>query len=131
MKISKSALSTARGIMRLCSDDGQLNEQNLRTAISRVVETKPRGYRGILAGLVRLVRAEEKRKQVTVESARFLDPATEQRVRDNLTQTYGPGLNFQFRTNPDLMGGMRIRVGDDVIDSSVQARIQRLENAFS
>jgi F-type H+-transporting ATPase subunit delta len=131
MKVSKSARHTARGIMRLCTDNGQLDEQKMRTAIATLVERKPRDTRGILAGLARLVRAEEHRKRVLVESARFLDPATEQRVRDNLTQSYGPGLNFQFRTNPDLMGGMRIRVGDDIIDSSVQNRIQRLENAFS
>lgn len=131
MKISKSARTTARRIYRLCSEEGQVNESKLQQVISKLVADKPRDFRGILAGLARLLRAEENRKKVLVESARFLDPATEQRVRDSLAQSYGPGLQFQFRTNPDLMGGMKIRVGDDVIDSSVQARIKRLENAFS
>lgn len=131
MKISKSARATARRIYRLCSEDGQLSESKLQLVVSKLVADKPRDYRGILAGLARLLRADENRKKVLVESARFLDPATEQRVRDNLTQSYGQGLQFQFRTNPDLMGGMKIRVGDDVIDSSVQARIKRLEGAFS
>jgi len=66
----------------------------------------------------------------SVESARFLDPATEQRVRESLTSQYGQGLNFEFRTNPDLMGGMKIQVGDDVIDGSMQARLARLATAF-
>lgn len=131
MKISKSARTTARRIYRLCSEEGQVNESKLQQVISKLVADKPRDFRGILAGLARLLRAEENRKKVLVESARFLDPATEQRVRDSLAQSYGPGLQFQFRMNPDLMGGMKIRVGDDVIDSSVQARIKRLENAFS
>jgi F-type H+-transporting ATPase subunit delta len=30
-------------------------------------------------------------------------------------------------TNPDLLGGMRIRVGSDVWDSSVRNRLQRLQ----
>lgn len=130
MKISKSAQTAARRIFRLCSPEGHLDEQRMRSVIAKIVADKPRDYRGILAGLSRLVRREENGKRVVVESARFLDPATEQRVRDSLTNQYGQGLNFEFRTNPDLMGGMKIRVGDDVIDGSVAARIKRLETAF-
>lgn len=130
MKVSKSAQAAARRIFRMCAPDGVLDESKLRLAISKIVADQPRDYRGILAGLARLVRREEDRSQVLVESARFLDPATEQRVRDSLTAQYGQGLNFEFRTNPDLMGGMKIRVGDDVIDGSVASRIKRLETAF-
>lgn len=130
MKISKSAQTTARRIFGLCSPEGRLDEQRMRSVIAKLVADKPRDLRGILAGLSRLVRREESSSRVVVESARFLDPATEQRVRDSLTTQYGQGLNFEFRTNPDLMGGMKIRVGDDVIDGSVAARIKRLETAF-
>lgn len=131
MKISKSAFATARRIFRLCTTDGRMNEKNLSLVISKLAADQPRDYRGILAGLARLVRIEEARSQVVVESARFLDPATEQRLRDSLTAEYGQGLNFEFKTNPDLMGGLKVRVGDDVIDGSVQSRLKRLENAFS
>lgn len=130
MKISKTAQAASRRIFRMCAPDGVLDEAKLRMAISKIVADKPRDYRGILAGLARLVRREEERKNVFVESARFLDPATEQRVRESLTAQYGQGLNFEFQTNPDLMGGMKIRVGDDVIDGSVASRIKRLETAF-
>lgn len=130
MKISKSAQSAARRIFRMCSPEGVFDESKLRLAIAKIVADKPRDYRGILAGLARLVRQEENRSQVLVESARFLDPATEQRVRESLAAQYGQGLTFEFRTNPDLLGGVRIRVGDDVIDGSVASRIKRLEMAF-
>ena len=130
MKISKTALTTARRIFRLCMNDGVLDEQRLRTVIAKLVADKPHDYRGILSALARLVRREQSRSKVVVESARFLDPATEQRVRESLTSQYGQGLNFEFRTNPDLMGGMKIQVGDDVIDGSMQARLARLATAF-
>ncbi|MEM9080273.1 MAG: F0F1 ATP synthase subunit delta [Verrucomicrobiota bacterium] len=131
MKISKVAMTTARRIFRLCSPDGRLNEELLRPAIAKVVADKPRDYRGVLAGLARLVRLEEARSRVVVESARFLDPATEERIRQSLTTKYGNGLNFEFRTNPDLLGGLKVRVGDDVIDGSVKARVERLTSAFN
>jgi len=90
-----------------------------------------RDFRGVLGALARLVRREQSRKQVLVESARFLDPATEANIRESLTNKYGQGLNFEFRTNPDLLGGLKVRVGDDVIDGSVKSRLERLESAFN
>ena len=130
MKISKTAQTAARRIFRMCAPDGVLDEVKMRAAISKIVADQPRDYRGILAGLARLVRREEERKNVFVESARFLDPTTEERVRASLTGQYGQGLKFEFRTNPDPRGRMKIRVGDDVIDGSVASRIKRLETAF-
>jgi F-type H+-transporting ATPase subunit delta len=43
---------------------------------------------------------------------------------------YGVDLAFEFRTNPELLGGLKIRVGNDVFDGSVKGRLDRLANAF-
>ena len=52
-------------------------------------------------------------------------------LRDSVTQelrrTYGASLEATFAVNPALVGGMRIRVGSDVYDGSVRARLARLE----
>jgi F-type H+-transporting ATPase subunit delta len=53
-----------------------------------------------------------------------------ERVKKELTRQYGEGLEFDFWINPDLLGGMRIRVGNDVWDGSVKSRLERLSNAF-
>jgi F-type H+-transporting ATPase subunit delta len=45
----------------------------------------------------------------------------------NLRQKYGPDVTANFAVNPELLGGMRIRVGSDVWDSSVRNRLQRLQ----
>jgi len=130
MKVSKVAQSTARRIFRLCSQNGQMNEQHLRTAITKLSTEKPRDYRGMLQALRRLVRAEVAKKQVTVESATVLDQATASSVENSLRQQYGQDLNFTFNTNPELLGGMRIRVGNDVFDGSVKARLVRLQESL-
>ncbi len=130
MKISKSAQASARRIFQMCSPDGKLDENLLRKAVTKIVESKPRGYKSILAGVARLLRREEQRRRVMVETARFLDPSAEEKVRKSLTEKYGEGLIFEFRINPDLLGGMKVRIGDDVIDGSVASRIKRLEQAF-
>jgi F-type H+-transporting ATPase subunit delta len=40
---------------------------------------------------------------------------------------YGAGVEATFTENPALIGGMRIKVGSDVYDDSVRARLAALE----
>ena len=130
MKVSKVAAATARRLFGLCQTGGKLDDAKLRTAVSRLVEAKPRDYQGILAALHKLTRLDLDRRKVTVESAVELDDATRQRVVSGLAAKYGSDLDVQFQITPALIGGLRIRVGNDVFDGSVQGRLDRLANAF-
>ena len=130
MKVSKVAQSTARRIFRLCSQGGQMNEEHLRLAITKLSTEKPRDYRGMLQALRRLIRAAVAERQVTVESASHIDQATMVTLEGSLRQQYGQNLTFNFKTTPELLGGMRVRVGNDVFDGSVKARLQRLSDSL-
>jgi len=48
----------------------------------------------------------------------------------NLRRRYGDDLTTEFRTNPDLLGGLRIKIGDDVWDGSVKNRLHKLQEQF-
>jgi F-type H+-transporting ATPase subunit delta len=130
MKISKTAAVAARRLFGLCQTNDLFDEAKLRAVISSLIESKPRDYKSILAALQRLTRLEFERREVTVESAVALDEETRKRVAAGLAIQYGPGLVLQYETTPELLGGLRIRVGNDVFDGSVQGRLQRLANAF-
>lgn len=130
MKISKVAAATARRLFGLCQSGGRLDETKLRTVISELVNSKPRDYRAILAAIQRLTRLEIERREVTVESAVQLDVESRERVIAGLAKQYGPDLIVQYQITPDLLGGLRIRVGNDVFDGSVKGRLERLANAF-
>ena len=130
MKISKAAASTARRLFGLCQVDGRMDGDKLRTVIKRLTERKPREYRAMLSALHRLIRLEIASRQVTVESAVELDTAARERLLKGLSRQYGPDLEVQYQLNPELLGGMRIRVGDDVIDGSVKGRLDRLAASF-
>ena len=130
MKVSKDAAKSARRIYRLCAAEGSLDEEKLRTAVVRIAEAKPRGYRGILHALHRLVRIDAESRQAVIESASNLDEPSRKRIEQNLNNQYGGGLIFEYTTNADLLGGVRIRVGNDVWDGSLNSRLDRLANAF-
>jgi F-type H+-transporting ATPase subunit delta len=130
MKISKSAAAAARRLFGLCQTGERLDETKLRTVITRLVEAQPRDFKAILAALQRLTRLDQERREVLIESAVELDETTRQRVISGLIHQYGPGLVAHYQVTPALLGGLRIRVGDDVFDGSVQNRLDRLAAAF-
>ena len=130
MKISKVAAATARRLFGLCQTDGRLDEANLRAVIARLVEAKPRDYAAILTALQRLTRLELESRQVMVESAVELDGPSQERVVAGLTKQYGPDLVVQYQVTPTLLGGLRIRVGNDVFDGSVKGRLDRFTNSL-
>jgi F-type H+-transporting ATPase subunit delta len=130
MKVSKTAAATARRLFGLCQTGGKLDDTKLRAVVSKLAETKPRDYQGILGALQKLTRLEQERRKVTVESAVELDEATRARVVSGLASQYGTDLAVQYQITPSLIGGLRIRVGNDVFDGSVQGRLNRLANAF-
>jgi F-type H+-transporting ATPase subunit delta len=130
MKISKVAAATARRLFGLCQTDGRLDDDKLRTVVSRLVDTKPRDFAAILGALQKLTRLEMERRKVTVESAVELDEATRRRVLAGLVKKYGTDLVAVYQVNPALLGGLRIRIGNDVFDGTVQGRLARLAAAF-
>jgi F-type H+-transporting ATPase subunit delta len=130
LKISKQARREAKELFRNCVADGMLNEDRVRQVVQRVLEAKPRSYLAILSHFERLVRLEIQRRTARVESAIPLPADLQDRVKAGLARLYGPGLNLTFTQEPQLIGGLRIQVGSDVYDGSVQARLTTLQESF-
>jgi F-type H+-transporting ATPase subunit delta len=130
MKISKQARRDAKQLFRSCRVNGVMDEPKVRQTVQAVIARKPRGYNGILSHFHRLVKLEIDRRAATVESAAALTPAQQTAIQQNLSNRYGAGLNIVFGQNPSLIGGLRIKVGSDVYDGSIQARLNALAESF-
>ena len=130
MKVSKQARRGAKELFRDCIVNGVLDENRIRNVITKVAELKPRGYVEILSHFERLVKLEVERRTARVESAVPLSPEVQAEVKNKLGALYGQGLSISFTQNPALLGGLRIKVGSDVYDGSVQARLEELAESF-
>jgi len=130
VKIAKQARRDAKQLFRGCRVNGVLDEARVRQTVQAVIAQKPRGYMGILSHFQRLVKLDVERRAAQVESAVALSPAQQTNIQQMLTGRYGNGLNLSFATNPALIGGMRIRVGSDVYDGSIHARLNALAENF-
>lgn len=131
MKSRKEALRTAKKIFAASMKDGHLDHGTVRKVISKLAETRPRGYVEVADAYVRLVRLEIERSRAVVESAVPLDDATKSALTADLKKKYGAHVAPEFSVNPELLGGMKIRVGSDVWDGSVKNRLARLNDRFN
>ena len=48
-----------------------------------------------------------------------------------LEKRFGRKLNLKVELEPSLIGGVRVVVGDEVLDTSVQARLQQMKAALT
>jgi F-type H+-transporting ATPase subunit delta len=130
VKITKQARRDAKQLFTGCRTNGMLEEAKVRQTVLGVIAQKPRGYVAILSHFHRLVKLDIERRTARVESATLLTAAEQEAIRANLTRRYGAGVNIAFTQNATLLGGMRVKVGSDVYDGSVQARLNALAESF-
>jgi F-type H+-transporting ATPase subunit delta len=127
MKINKEIRRLSREMLRASFTDGQLDPGRIASLVDSLIARKPRHYVEILKNYRRLLRLELEKRQAKIETASELDSATNSELVANLKKKYGGELTTQFVVNPELLGGMRIRVGSDVWDGTVRSRLERLQ----
>lgn len=130
MKIGREARNAARKLFTSCRrPDGTLDEAPLLRIVELLAAEKPRHYAQILSRLHKLVKLDRAKNSALVEAASPLQiPRAD--VESDLRKRFGSRLSVEFRTNPDLIAGIRVRVGSDVWDGSVRARLEALETQF-
>jgi F-type H+-transporting ATPase subunit delta len=127
MKINKETRQLSKELLRASFVDGKLDSGRISSLLKSLVEKKPRHYIQVLEAFKRLLRLEVEKRTATIETATELAPEAGQKIVENLKRRYGTDLTARFVVNPELLGGMRIRVGSDVWDSSVRNRLHRLQ----
>jgi F-type H+-transporting ATPase subunit delta len=127
MKINKETRQLSKELLRSSFRDGQLDKERIASLIKMLIEKKPRHYIQALEAYKRLLRLEVEKRTATIETATELAPDAGSQIVANLKRRYGNELTARFVVNKDLLGGMRIRVGSDVWDSSVRNRLHRLQ----
>lgn len=130
MKTPKQSKREAQQLFRLCVVDGKVEEERVRAVVEKVLQSKRRGYLALLGDFLRLLKLDHARHTAEVESAMPLPPDLRFRVQARIERAYGPGIKALFAQNPDLIGGMRIKIGSDVYDGSVRFGLAALERSF-
>jgi F-type H+-transporting ATPase subunit delta len=99
--------------------------QTTATLLRQAVEL-PRGqHLDVLAEeLAEMAAARRHRSIARVTTAVRLTPDQEQRLVDTLSRLYGRPMSLQVELDESLLGGLVVRVGNEVIDGSVAGRLE-------
>ena len=84
----------------------------------------------IAAQFQALVNAQSGVSDATIESAYPIDAAQLADVKASLEKRFARKLNALVVVKPELIGGIRVVVGDEVLDTSVAARLQQMKTAL-
>ena len=130
MRTTAQIKREAKRLYQLCLADGSLNENRATQVVRQVIDSKRRGSMALLMHFQRFVRLDCEAHSANVETAVPLPPDLQADVRARLKDLYGPAIQTEFSLKSALIGGMRIKVGSDVYDGSVQSQLASLEKSF-
>jgi F-type H+-transporting ATPase subunit delta len=78
-----------------------------------------------------LKNAQSGSSDAVVYSAFPIDQAALAEVAATLEKRFARKLNVSVELQPELIGGIRVVVGDEVLDTSVKARLEQMKVALS
>jgi F-type H+-transporting ATPase subunit delta len=78
-----------------------------------------------------LVDAKSGSSQATIESAFPIDASQLADVKAAMEKRFGRKLEAHVVVKPELIGGVRVVVGDEVLDTSIRARLEQMKAALS
>jgi len=65
-----------------------------------------------------------------VSSAAPLEASQVEALKAQLAKAMGKAVNLDFKVDPALLGGLVVKVGSRMVDSSLRSKLQRLELAM-
>ena len=106
--------TSARNLLRTVIDNGRL------VALPEIAEQ----YHTLLNG-------RSGTSDAVIQSAFPIEPGQLDGVVQALEKRFGRQLNATVEVEPSLIGGIRVVVGDEVLDTSVKARLEQMKAALT
>lgn len=126
MRGNKQTLELARKLFALSLDNGQLSAERVAGVLAYVEKHAPAQPVALLQAYHRFVAREVARGQAIVEHAGPVDQTLLSSIEGAMSQRYHRPVAATAKPRADLLAGLRIRVGDDVFETSVNAQLEAL-----
>ena len=127
MKVQKARVSAlARKLVQVSMENGEPSQQRVH-AVLELLRKRPAGQRAaLLKAYYRRMRREETLRTLKIERAGALDEASRKQLVAGMSGTSSRKLVVSEQENPALIAGLRVRLGDDVYDATLQGILDRM-----
>lgn len=123
---AKQAQQLARRLFKLSVLDGVVSAERVAGVLQYIEKHRPANPVMVLRAYHRLVAAELAKGRALVEHAGSVSEAALQAIATTMTKTYARPVTAVPRPDQTLLAGLRVRIGDDVYESSLAARLEAL-----
>ena len=126
MRGSKQIQQFARQLFQLSLDDGRLSAERVTGVLAYVEKHPPAKPIAVLQAYRRLIASEFAKGQAVVEHAGPVADGILKSIEGAMSQRYHRPVTAVAKSAPALIAGLRVRVGDDVYESSVAGQLAAL-----
>jgi F-type H+-transporting ATPase subunit delta len=123
---AKAAQQLARQLFQLSLADGALSAERVTGVLAYVEQHRPANPVMVLRAYLHLVTNEVARSHALIEHAGQVSDQILQTITAALAKKYGRTLSTVAQPNPELLAGLRVRVGDDVYEASIAGQLATL-----
>ncbi len=96
----------------------------------RAVRARERTFAHTIEGFVTLAADQKNRVVATVRVARPLSSEQRDRLQAALSKQVGRSIVIQEIVDPTVLGGIRVELGDEVIEGTVADRLEQARRLF-
>lgn len=110
--------------------EGKASAETIRLARQAAVSSRGRRFGRVLESYLDIAAKRREQLTATVTAAVVLDDAQRRRLASALSGIYNRSVQINVVVDPVVVGGVRVQVGDDVVDGTILRRFQEAERAM-
>lgn len=126
MTRDKKIRQFAKSLVALTRDNGVVTESRVAEVLEGLKKAELRNKLPVLKTYLFYIRKAVAEQTAIVATPGALSPEALSAIETNFSEVYGRAISAVTETDPSLIAGVRIRVGDDVYDASVAGSLKRL-----
>jgi F-type H+-transporting ATPase subunit delta len=119
----------AKQLVQVSLDNGVVSPERVAGVLEYLEKNPPARLPLVLAAYRKLIAIELAKGEARVEHAGPVAPAALASIAAALSKRYGRPVSATATPNPALLAGLRVRIGDDVFESSVAGQLAALAAA--
>ena len=126
MRADKKTKALAKQLFKLSVVNGAVSPEQVAGVLAYVEKVAPRNSLALLKLYHRAVATEFAKSRAIVEHAGPLSDTTLRLIEAAMTKKYSRPVTASARPNPQLLAGLRVRVGSDLYESTVSGQLATL-----
>ena len=110
--------------------NGKASAETIRLARQAAISPRGRRFGLVLESYLAIAAKRREQLTATVTAAVALDDVQRQRLSQALSRIYDRLVQINVVIDPAVVGGIRVQVGDEVVDGTILRRVQEAERAL-